>query len=104
MTDDAEVIVTAYGAASRICKAAVSEARKRGVKAGLLRPKTLWPFPVKDYKKTAKTAKRFLCVEIDDVKLAVECSLPVDFFGKTGGIIPTSEQVIDKLTEINGKL
>lgn len=50
MTDDAEVIVTAYGAASRICKAAVSEARKRGVKAGLLRPKTLWPFPVKDYK------------------------------------------------------
>lgn len=110
MTDDAEVIVTAYGAASRICKAAVSEARKGGVKAGLLRPKTLWPFPVKDYKKTAKTAKRFLCVEmsmgqmIDDVKLAVECSLPVDFFGKTGGIIPTAEQVIDKLTEINGKL
>lgn len=110
MTDDADIIVTAYGSVSRICKGAIAEARKQGIKVGLLRPKTLWPFPVKDYQKIAETTKSILCVEmsmgqmIEDVKLSINCSLPVEFFGRTGGIIPSCEEIVKKITEMNDKL
>jgi len=107
-TDDAEYIVAAYGATARIAKAAVKEARGQGIKAGLIRPITVWPFPEKDFKKAAETVKAFLCVEmsmgqmIDDVKLAIECKKPVRFFGHTGGIIPTPAEVFDEIVKLSG--
>ncbi len=102
-TEDAEIVVTAYGATSRVAKSAVNMAREQGIKAGLIRPVTLWPFPVKQYQKTAETAERFLCVEmsmgqmIDDVKLAINCSKPVEFYGRTGGVIPKPSEILDEI-------
>lgn len=108
MTDDAEYIVVAYGATARIAKAAVREARAEGIKIGLVRPITLWPFPKKDLMKVADKAKAFLCVEmsmgqmVDDVRLAIECKRPVEFFGHTGGIIPTPAEVLDAIYKLTG--
>ena len=91
------------------CKSAIAEARKNGIKAGLLRPITLWPFPKKELHKLADTAKVFLSVEmsmgqmVDDVRLAVNGKRPVHFFGRTGGIIPSVDEVyaeIKKLSEV----
>lgn len=108
MTDDAEYIVVAYGATARIAKAAVREARAEGIKIGLVRPITLWPFPKKDLMKVADKAKALLCVEmsmgqmVDDVRLAIECKRPVEFFGHTGGIIPTPAEVLDAIHKLTG--
>lgn len=108
MTDDAEYIVVAYGATARIAKAAVREARAEGIKIGLVRPITLWPFPKKDLMKVADKAKAFLGVEmsmgqmVDDVRLAIECKRPVEFFGHTGGIIPTPAEVLDAIHKLTG--
>lgn len=107
-TEDAELVVTAYGATSRIVKSAVKSARAKGLKVGVIRPITLWPFPEKAYKEAAKTAKAFLTVEmsmgqmVDDVKLAIECARPVHFFGHTGGIIPTPAEVLQNIEAILG--
>lgn len=107
-TEDADLIVTSFGATSRIVKSAVNAARAKGLKVGIIRPKTLWPFPSKVYKEAAKTAKEFLCVEmnmgqmIEDVKLSVEFSKPVHFFGRTGGIIPTPAEVLEQIEKIMG--
>ena len=108
MTEDAEYIVVAYGASARVAKAAVREARKQGVKVGLIRPITLWPFPKKVLKAAAENAKAFLCVEmsmgqmVDDVRLAIECSRPVEFFGRTGGVIPTPAEVLENIMKLTG--
>lgn len=106
LTEDAELIVTAYGATSRVAKSAVNMARAEGLKVGLLRPKTLWPFPAEDFRKAAKTAKSFLCVEmsmgqmIDDVKLSINCSKPVAFFGRTGGVIPKPSEILAEIKKL----
>ena len=109
LCDDADIVVTAYGAAARVAKSAVNRARAMGIKAGLFRPITLWPFPVKEINEACKNAKTLLDVEmsmgqmIEDVKLAVNCSKPVHFFGRTGGVIPSPDEVlgeIKKLSEI----
>ena len=98
----------AYGASARVAKAAVREARKQGVKVGLIRPITLWPFPKKVLKAAAENAKAFLCVEmsmgqmVDDVRLAIECSRPVEFFGRTGGVIPTPAEVLENIMKLTG--
>ena len=108
LVDDADIVVVAYGASSRVSRSAVDMARKQGIKAGLIRPITLWPYPVDAIKKAAKTAKVFLSVEmsmgqmVDDVRLAVEGKVPVDFYGRTGGIIPTPKEVYDKIVSLNG--
>ena len=105
-TEDADIIVTAYGATARVCKSAVNMAREQGIKVGLLRPKTLWPFPVKEIESACKNAKNVLCVEmsmgqmIDDVKLAINCSKPVAFFGRTGGIIPKPTEVLEEIKKL----
>jgi 2-oxoglutarate ferredoxin oxidoreductase subunit alpha len=97
--DDADVVVVAYGAASRVCRSAVNMARADGIKAGLIRPITLWPYPVDAVKKAAEHAKAFLAVEfstgqmVEDVRLAVNGKAPVSFFGHTGGIIPEPNEV-----------
>ena len=100
LTEDADVVVVAYGATARVARNAVNAARAKGIKAGLLRPITLWPFPEKILVELAETASSFLCVEmsmgqmIDDVRLSIHDSKPVNFFGHTGGIIPTPDEVL----------
>ncbi len=107
-TADADIILVAYGITSRICKSAISMARQAGIRAGLIRPITLWPFPKKALKAAAETAKHLLVVElnmgqmVDDVKIATECTRPVSFFGRTGGMMPTAEEVLAEIIKING--
>lgn len=109
LCDDADIIVTGYGATARVAKSAVNLARADGVKVGLLRPKTLWPFPVKELNVACANATDVLCVEmsmgqmIDDVKLAINCSKPVHFFGRTGGVIPTPREVYEEIKKISNK-
>lgn len=106
--EDADLVVTAFGASARVAKSAVMAARAKGLKVGLLRPITLWPFPKNAFVEAAKTAKAFLSVEMnmgqmaDDVRLAIECSRPVHFFGRTGGSIPTPAQVLEQIEQILG--
>lgn len=110
LTDDCDILVCAYGASARIVKSAVNSAREAGIKAGMFRPKTLWPFPVKELNKACENASELLCVEmskgqmIDDVKLAINCSKPVSFFGRTGGVIPTPAEVFEQIKKIGGKI
>ncbi len=107
-TEDAEIIITAFGATSRVAKSAINTAREAGIKAGLIRPITLWPFPKKIIADRAETAKAFLSVEmnmgqmVDDVRLAVNGKKPVYFFGRTGGIVPTAEEIVAELEKNNG--
>ena len=106
--DDAEIILTGYGSVARICKNAVDALREEGIKAGLIRPITLWPFPSDAYIKHTKNAKAILTVEmsmgqmIEDVKLAVNGALPVHFYGRTGGNIPYPNEVIEAVKKIIG--
>lgn len=102
-TEDARIILTAYGASARVTKAAVKAARERGIPAGFLRPVTLWPFPEQALRRAAETAEAFLCVEmsmgqmVDDVRLAVAGRRPVHFYGRTGGIIPSPEEILEQI-------
>src|SRR5665647_1797911 len=88
LTEDADLVVVAFGLMARIVKKAVVEARKKGVKVGLIRPITLWPFPDEEFSKAAQTAQRFLSVEIsmgqmiEDIRLAVAGQVPVEFYGR----------------------
>ena len=106
--DDADRVVVAYGSTARLAKSAVDEARKQGIKAGVFRPVTLYPFPVKELNAAVKNAKKLLTVEmsmgqmIDDVKLAINCSKPVEFFGRTGGVIPAPAEILAKIKEMGG--
>lgn len=103
LTEDADIIVTGYGASGRIARTAVNAARAEGIKAGLIRPITLWPFPEKAYAKAAQHAKVFIDVEmsmgqmVDDVKIAINCSRPVRFVGRNGGIIPKPAEVLEQI-------
>ena len=105
MMDDAEICVVAYGIASRVAKNAVSEARKQGIKVGLIRPITLWPFPTAALKAAADKVKSFISVElsmgqmIEDVKLATECKKPVTLCNRVGGMIPTPEEVLSAINK-----
>ena len=106
LLDDADIILVSYGASSRISKSAVDIARKQGIKAGVIRPITLWPFPIKFIQKYIKQANKFLCVEmsmgqmVDDVRLAVNGLKPVYFYGRTGGIIPTPNEVLNEIKRL----
>ena len=108
MTEDADIVIVAYGITSRICKSAIEKARAEGIKVGLIRPITLWPYPKAALAKAADTAKHFLVVElnmgqmVDDVKVATECRRPVSFFGRTGGMLPTADDVLAEIRKING--
>ena len=110
MMEDAEYCVVAFGIAARVSKNAVVAARKAGIKVGLIRPITLWPFPKDVLAEAAKQVKGFLSVElsmgqmIEDVKLAINCSKPVELCNRTGGMIVTPEEVlasIEKLVKEN---
>ena len=105
MMDDAEVCVCAFGITARIAKNAIAMARAQGIKAGLTRPITLWPFPAKVLEEAADKVKGFVCVEmsmgqmIEDVKLATKCKKPVSLCNRVGGMIPSPEQVLEKIIE-----
>ena len=110
MTEDADIVCVAFGITARICKSAIAIARSQGVRAGLIRPITLWPFPSKQISAAAATAKAFLSVELSmgqmvtDVKLACECRRPVDFYGRTGGVILEPADVAEKLVAMAREL
>lgn len=105
MCNDAEYLLVAFGSSARICQKAVDIARQAGIKVGLLRPITLYPFPKQILKTLSTKVKGILTVEmnagqmVDDVKLAVECKIPVEHFGRFGGIIPSPVEVIDALKQ-----
>ena len=107
LMEDAEICVTAFGIAARVAKNAIDEARKQGVKVGLIRPITLWPFPSAQYKKAAQKVKAIISVElsmgqmIEDVRLAVEGKVPVTLCNRTGGMIPSPEQVLEAILNAN---
>ena len=103
MMEDAEICVVAFGIASRVAKNAVVAARAEGIKAGLIRPITLWPFPSEALLKAADQVKGFVSVElsmgqmIEDVKLATQCKKPVSLCNRCGGMIPSPEEVLASL-------
>ena len=105
MMDDAEIVLVAFGIAARVTKNAINEARKLGIKAGLIRPITLWPFPKAPFEKAVDNAKAFISVElsmgqmIEDVRLATECKRPVTLCNRAGGMIPSPEQVLEAIKE-----
>jgi len=103
--EDADYIIVAFGISARICQKAVEIARQKGIKAGMLRPITLYPFPTEALKKYAEKVKGMLSVEmsagagqmVEDVRLAVNGKVPVEFYGRMGGIVPSPEEVVDAL-------
>jgi 2-oxoglutarate ferredoxin oxidoreductase subunit alpha len=106
MTDDADYVIVAYGTTARIARSAMRKLRAEGIKAGLIRPITLWPFPAAPIAKAADHAKAFLTVEmsmgqmVDDVRLAIHDARPVSFFGRTGGMIPSPAEVLDAIRKM----
>ncbi len=103
MCDDAEYLIVAFGSTARISQKAIEEARKEGIKVGLLRPITLFPFPKKPLDELSKKMKGILVVEmnagqmIEDVKLATNCRVKTEHFGRMGGIIPAPDEIIEAL-------
>ena len=108
MTDDADIITVAYGATSRVVKSAVNQARKEGIKVGLIRPITVWPFPTDTIARAAKKVDNMLVVEmsmgqmVEDVRLAANGQCNVSFFGRTGGIVPSPAEVLEQIKKIGG--
>ena len=98
--EDAEICVVAFGIAARVAQNAIDDARSKGIKAGMIRPITLWPFPEKALKAAAQRCKAFVSVElnmgqmIEDVRLAIDCSRPVSLCCRTGGMIPSPDEVL----------
>ncbi|TCL11215.1 LOW QUALITY PROTEIN: ketoisovalerate ferredoxin oxidoreductase alpha subunit [Methanohalophilus euhalobius] len=109
MMDDAEIVLVSYGISSRICRSAVELARKEGIKAGLFRPITLFPFPEKELAELAGKGVNFISVEMsngqlmDDIKLATCCKKPVELVNRMGGNLITMDQVLGKIREVAGK-
>ena len=108
LMEDAEIAVVAFGIAARVSRNAVNAARKEGIKAGLIRPITVWPFPKAPIAAAADKVKSFISVElsmgqmIEDVKLASECKKPVQLVSRCGGIIPAPDQVLDAIRKSAG--
>lgn len=107
MMDDAEICIAAFGIAARVAKNAINEARSKGIKVGLIRPITLWPFPAVPFEKAAEKVKHIISVElsmgqmIEDIKLASKCKVPVTLCNRAGGMIPSPEQVLEAIEKIN---
>ncbi len=101
--DDAEYIIVAYGTMARICRSAMEECRKEGIRVGMIRPITIWPYPEKAFRDLQPTIKGILCAElsmgqmIDDVMIVNQGRFPVHFFGKAGGILPEVEEISEAI-------
>ncbi len=108
--DDAEIMIVSYGSASRICKSAVRTAREMGIRVGLFRPVSLWPFPSDKLTGYIDKVREILVVElsvgqmIEDVKLVNNGRLPVHFHGRTGGMTPTVDDLVDEIKKINQEM
>lgn len=106
--DNADLVIAAYGTTARIAKSVIDDLKKENINIGLIRPKTLWPFPYKSFEDLPQSVKAVLSVEmstgqmIDDVKIGVKGKFPVYFTGAPGGSIPTTDQIIIKIKEILG--
>lgn len=106
--EDAQLVIVAYGSVSRIVKSAISLLASEGIKVGLIRPISLWPFPKKAFKQIPDTAMGLLTVElsqgqmVDDVKIAAKGALPVYFYGRSGGMIPSPQEIADEVKRIIG--
>jgi len=104
--EDADIVLVAYGTTARIATAAMRMARAEGIKVGLIRPITLWPFPKDIIAETAKKCKAMISVEmsmgqmIEDIKLAANGACPVEFYGRTGGMVPDPESILNKIKEV----
>lgn len=109
LMDDAEICVVSFGITARISKNAVDAARSQGIRVGMIRPITLWPFPKLPFKNAVSHIKEFISVEmsmgqmIEDVRLATECRRPVTLCNRVGGMIPSPEQVLASIAEADGK-
>lgn len=106
LVDDAEIITVAYGATARIVRSAVDMAREQGIKVGMIRPITVWPFPEKAIYDAAAKVDNILVVEmsmgqmVEDVKLAANGQTNVSFFGRTGGIVPSPAEVLAEIQKL----
>ncbi|MFC1675609.1 3-methyl-2-oxobutanoate dehydrogenase subunit VorB [Planctomycetota bacterium] len=104
--DDADIVLVAYGVAARIVRSAVARARAQGIKVGWIRPITLWPFPMDQINKVAENCPVFLTVElscgqmVEDVKLAVAGKAPVVFYGRSGGSVPSVDEVLEQIKQL----
>ncbi len=104
-TDDAEYLMVAFGSMARICLKAIEDARGNGIKVGLVRPITLWPFPTENIERLSRRVKGILVVElnagqmIEDVRMAAMGRIPVAHFGRLGGIVPNPQEVLDAFKE-----
>jgi 2-oxoglutarate ferredoxin oxidoreductase subunit alpha len=109
LLDDADYIIVAFGSAARITEKAVEIARSQGIKVGLFRPITLWPFPSKQLDEVAKGKKGILVAEInagqmiEDVRLAVNCKIRTEHFGRLGGIVPEPEEIVSALKKMKAE-
>ena len=108
MMEDADICLVAFGIAARVTKNAVIAARKEGIKAGMIRPITIWPFPKKPLREAADRMRGFISVElsmgqmIEDVRLATECRRPVELCFRAGGMIPSPDEVLESIRKMNG--
>ena len=104
LTEDADMLLVGFGIVSRILRSTVDQLRAQGVKAGLFRPITLWPFPSRELRETAKHVKSVMAVElstgmmVEDVKLTLNGRVPVEFYGRAGGNVPTPEEITAQVT------
>lgn len=105
-TEDAEIVLAAYGSTARVAKAAVDQARAQGIKAGLFRPITLFPFPKRQIQEACRKAKQVLTVEmslgqmVEDVRYNLEFRIPVHFYGRVGGMVPTTRAVFEEIKRL----
>ena len=106
MTEDAEYIIAAFGTTARVAKSAAQMARKEGLKVGVIRPITVWPFPSASFANAAEKVRGILTVEmncgqmVEDVRLAVNGRVPVEFYGTTGGFVPAQKDILKKIREM----
>lgn len=104
--EDAKLVIVAFGTSARICKAVVDRARREGMAVGLIRPITVWPYPNDVIAKVKETAEKFLVVEmnmgqmVEDVRLAVEGTRPVHFYGRVGGMLPVAKDVFEEVKKL----
>ena len=106
LCEDADYVITAFGTVARIAKSAINELREKGIKVGLFRPITVWPYPYKELAEASKNAKALLDVEanegqmLQDVKLAINGAKPVEYFGHCGSLMPTTDEIVAKILEM----
>lgn len=109
MCDDADYVIVAFGSAARLSQKAIDMARAQGLRVGLFRPITLWPFPTREIEEMAKGRKGVLVVEINagqmvqDVRLAINNNVPVDQFGRLGGIVPEPNEIVDAILKMKNE-